>query len=98
MSRGNDQPIPAMWSLPFNANPEESTDAQEWCEDWAEEESVLNIGNDNVAPCPCTLPQAKADVGRFEPDPWCDMAKSNEVDNCQYRKSARHCVRATRAR
>ena len=86
-----------MWSLPFNANPESSSDAGNWCKDWAEEEDVLDIKGDNVNPCPCTLNQAMADVGHFERDPWCS-SNSSEKDNCKYRKTgetpAKHCVRA----
>ncbi|XP_072040715.1 sushi domain-containing protein 2-like [Amphiura filiformis] len=98
ISRSNTQPIAAMWSLPFNANPASHMDTQEWCEEWAEQESILNIVADNVRPCPCTLQQAMADVGQFERDPWCNIDRRGEKDNCAYRKTpgsaAKHCVRA----
>lgn len=40
-------------------------------------------------PCPCTLGQAFADVGRFVALTDCDIMGNHE---CHYAKGAQHCV------
>ncbi|XP_022099546.1 sushi domain-containing protein 2-like [Acanthaster planci] len=88
-------PIPSMWSMPFNANPENQADSDSWCRAWAGTETPLDLTGDNLPPCPCTLRQARADVGTFEPYPWCNQGGTGN-DNCPYRTTVVHCVRARR--
>ena len=98
-SIANTQPLPAIWSVPYNANQETQFDSQQWCQEWDASESVLDVTSDNVISCPCTLQQALADIGRFEPDPWCSMTREAGIQgNCQYRPLAKHCIRAKIAR
>ncbi|XP_041453734.1 sushi domain-containing protein 2-like isoform X2 [Lytechinus variegatus] len=82
-------PIAAMWSLPFNLNPDSSTSEASWCSKWASDQ--IPPSTDNAPPCPCLLQQALADIGGFEDYPWCDHRFHEE---CPYRWEANHCVRA----
>ena len=90
-------PMPSMWSIPFNGNPSDRMEAVLWCQNWADDEPQLDTTGDNLPPCPCTLQQARADAGTFEPDPWCNQDSTSE-DNCRYRTKVVHCVRARRGR
>jgi hypothetical protein len=45
---------------------------------------------DHLLPCPCTLTQAVADWGRWQPDVSCSMYTGSV---CFYHKNAKHCVR-----
>ncbi|XP_038054969.1 sushi domain-containing protein 2-like [Patiria miniata] len=89
-------PIPSMWSMPFNANPaDDQADSNQWCRSWGSAETPLDLSGDNLPACPCTLRQAQADVGAFEPYPWCNQGASGD-EKCPYRTSVVHCVRARR--
>ena len=89
---------PSLWSMPFNANPSDNRiDSAQWCQSWAQDEPVLDISEDNLPQCPCTLRQAKADVGTFEPSPWCNEDAEGET-SCPYRSRVVHCVRARKGR
>lgn len=87
-------PVPAMWSLPFNANPEQTVNANYWCRNWAKvAERVTILPEDSVLDCPCTVGQALGDNGHFEILPTCS-GEGDIVDDCKYRQDARVCVRA----
>ncbi|GFS95561.1 protein mesh [Nephila pilipes] len=63
------------------------------CDDWYIGERNRGHFNTTLFRCPCTLEQAKLDVGRFVPDLQC-----NEFDrNCEtFHKAAYHCVTSGR--
>ena len=90
-------PMPSMWSIPFNGNPPLASESTQWCQKWAAKEPSINTTGDSLPACPCTLQQARADVGAFEPDPWCNQDSEAE-DKCPHRNEVVHCVRAQRSR
>jgi len=47
-----------------------------------------------IQDCPCTKDQAVADIGRFVPDPSCNMYNKKSSYNCYYHQTAQHCVRS----
>ncbi|GFS34796.1 protein mesh [Trichonephila inaurata madagascariensis] len=63
------------------------------CEDWYLKEKNSERFNTTLSRCPCTLEQAKQDVGRFVPDLQC-----NEIDRkCEtFHRPAYHCVTSGR--
>ncbi|XP_071497302.1 sushi domain-containing protein 2-like [Diadema antillarum] len=91
-----ESPLPAMWSLPFNLNPDSGAVASAWCEEWAADQTHADTTGDTVPPCPCLLMQAMADTSVYEPYPWCERDGGDGVgaENCEYRPEASHCVRA----
>ncbi|XP_033646828.1 sushi domain-containing protein 2-like [Asterias rubens] len=89
-------PMPSMWSIPFNGNPPLASESTQWCQKWAAKEPSINTTGDSLPACPCTLQQARADVGAFEPDPWCNQDSEAE-DKCPHRNEVVHCVRAQRS-
>ena len=64
------------------------------CGRWSDSATIP----DEPPVCPCTLPQALVDVGRFEPHPECNIDPGDEENNCFYKVDAVHCVRATQPR
>lgn len=43
--------------------------------------------------CPCTINFATSDIGRFIPDPECNMDRDqNDPNNCLLHRGASHCV------
>ena len=43
--------------------------------------------------CPCTIHFAVSDVGRWAPDPECNMDRpTDDPLNCKFHKAATHCV------
>ncbi|KAL2092531.1 hypothetical protein ACEWY4_012329 [Coilia grayii] len=64
------------------------------CLSWdALEERLPNFLSE-IADCPCTLAQARADTGRFHTDYGCDIEKGSK---CTYHPGSVHCVRAIQA-
>ncbi|GFR10451.1 protein mesh [Trichonephila clavata] len=63
------------------------------CEGWYLKEKNSERFNTTLSRCPCTLEQAKQDVGRFMPDLQC-----NEINRkCEtFHKTAYHCVTSGR--
>ncbi|XP_025055727.1 sushi domain-containing protein 2-like [Alligator sinensis] len=94
--------IPALWSsehaLAWHLGEDFRKDATAWATDkclkWDLEEERLPNFLEEVADCPCTLAQARADTGRFHTDYGCDIEKGSE---CTYHPGAVHCVRGIQA-
>nr|XP_054773489.1 sushi domain-containing protein 2-like [Lytechinus pictus] len=64
------------------------------CLRWTAAEFLAGLFFQSVTPsCPCTLDQARVDVGRFSPDPLCDISVWSP-SNCISKPGAIHCVRA----
>ncbi|XP_070554202.1 uncharacterized protein [Ptychodera flava] len=57
----------------------------QWCKDWRSRDREWT---NDAAPCPCTLQQARADIGRYSPHPQCKIGST-----CHYKPDAVHCVR-----
>ncbi|XP_060604750.1 sushi domain-containing protein 2-like [Ruditapes philippinarum] len=47
-----------------------------------------------ILKCPCSLAQAIADFGRWQPDKGCNLQKAANPRNCFYHNAAVHCVRS----
>ncbi|XP_059569285.1 sushi domain-containing protein 2 [Alligator mississippiensis] len=94
--------IPALWSsehaLAWHLGEDFRKDAAAWatdkCVKWDLKEERLPNFLEEVADCPCTLAQARADTGRFHTDYGCDIEKGSE---CTYHPGAVHCVRGIQA-
>ncbi|XP_069789027.1 sushi domain-containing protein 2 isoform X2 [Narcine bancroftii] len=68
--------------------------AKEKCLNWVKYEKTLPDFLSEIADCPCTLAQSRADTGRFHPDYGCDIEQGSV---CTYHPGAVHCVRAVQA-
>nr|XP_015221886.1 PREDICTED: sushi domain-containing protein 2 [Lepisosteus oculatus] len=94
--------INAMWSgvhaLAWHLEEEFRKDSAAWaldkCLRWHETELKLPNFLSEIADCPCTLAQARADTGRFHTDYGCDIEKGSV---CTYHPGSVHCVRAIQA-
>uniref|UniRef100_UPI00398E6F94 sushi domain-containing protein 2 isoform X1 n=2 Tax=Pristiophorus japonicus TaxID=55135 RepID=UPI00398E6F94 len=64
------------------------------CLNWHKTEQQLPNFLLEIADCPCTLAQSRADTGRFHTDYGCDIEKGSI---CTYHPGAAHCVRAIQA-
>ncbi|XP_061442802.1 sushi domain-containing protein 2 isoform X2 [Rhineura floridana] len=64
------------------------------CHQWDTKEMGLPNFLEEILDCPCTLAQARADVGRFHTDYGCDIEKGSV---CTYHPGAVHCVRGVHA-
>ncbi|XP_072048712.1 sushi domain-containing protein 2-like [Amphiura filiformis] len=64
------------------------------CDEWNQDEISLPDFVDELIACPCTLQQAIADSGRFQPDTGCSMYSGSV---CKYHQGAKHCVRSVAA-
>ncbi|XP_067949614.1 protein mesh-like [Watersipora subatra] len=65
------------------------------CYNWFVEDSREGLGwLSELEDCPCSKDQAIGDIGRFVPDPGCNMYNKVDVANCYYHKRAEHCVRS----
>ncbi|XP_070567836.1 sushi domain-containing protein 2-like [Ptychodera flava] len=63
------------------------------CENWYDGAVKASaFSEDLAAPCPCTLDQARADIGRYTHSPGCRIG-SRRLDNCYGKPNAIHCVR-----
>ncbi|KAM5193400.1 sushi domain-containing protein 2 isoform 2-T2 [Mantella aurantiaca] len=89
-------PVHALaWHLSssFRANP--AGWAKDKCVNWKhDEENKLPAFLPEIADCPCTLEQARADIGRYHTDYGCDIEKGSV---CTYHPGAVHCVRSIQA-
>ncbi|XP_032898980.1 sushi domain-containing protein 2 [Amblyraja radiata] len=65
--------------------------AKDKCLKWVELEKTLPDFLSEIADCPCTMEQSRADTGRFHPDYGCDIEHGSM---CTYHPGAVHCVRA----
>ncbi|XP_057204981.1 sushi domain-containing protein 2 isoform X1 [Triplophysa rosa] len=65
--------------------------ALEKCLIWDQEEKAMPSFQTEITDCPCTLAQARADIGRFHTDYGCDIEAGSL---CTYHPGAIHCVRA----
>ncbi|XP_063003497.1 sushi domain-containing protein 2 isoform X2 [Elgaria multicarinata webbii] len=64
------------------------------CQQWDLKETGLPNFLEEIMDCPCTLAQARADMGRFHTDYGCDIEKGSA---CTYHPGAVHCVRSVQA-
>ncbi|XP_072021726.1 sushi domain-containing protein 2-like [Amphiura filiformis] len=64
------------------------------CDEWSQNETSLPDFVDELMACPCTLQQAIADSGRFQPDTGCSIYSGSV---CKYHQGAKHCVRSVAA-
>ncbi|BES91125.1 AMOP [Nesidiocoris tenuis] len=84
------RPIPLGW---YFAPQYERLYGPKWphrlCDNWLMNDRYLKNFAADLAPCPCKLEQALSDLGRFQPDPDCDMIANRK---CSYHKGAQHCV------
>ncbi|XP_040928147.1 sushi domain-containing protein 2 isoform X2 [Betta splendens] len=76
----------------FRAN--SSSWATTKCLQWDTLEKKLPEFLEELADCPCTLTQARADTGRFHADYSCDVERGSV---CTYHPGSVHCVRAIQA-
>ncbi|CAN0333619.1 unnamed protein product [Lampetra planeri] len=83
------------WHLEEKFRADPAAWALQKCLAWNENEtSILPPFLPEIADCPCTLAQARADTGRFQADYGCDIEKGSK---CTYHPGAVHCVRAIQA-
>ncbi|CAI5789428.1 domain-containing 2 [Podarcis lilfordi] len=94
--------VAAIWStehaLAWHLGDDFRKDPAAWatakCRQWDALETGLPNFLDEIPDCPCTLAQARADVGRFHTDYGCDIEKGSV---CTYHQGAVHCVRGVQA-
>ncbi|XP_067861780.1 sushi domain-containing protein 2 [Heptranchias perlo] len=94
--------VRALWSpghaLAWHLEEEFRRDSAAWayekCLNWHKTEETLPNFLLEIADCPCTLAQSRADTGRFHTDYGCDIEKGSI---CTYHPGAVHCVRAIQA-
>ncbi|XP_074526830.1 sushi domain-containing protein 2 isoform X2 [Halichoeres trimaculatus] len=94
--------VPCLWSgghvLAWHLEQVFRDDSAAWarskCLQWDKVEENLPNFLDELIDCPCTLAQARADVGRFHTDYSCDIERGSV---CTYHPGCVHCVRAIRA-
>ncbi|MBN3298887.1 SUSD2 protein, partial [Amia calva] len=82
------------WHLETKFREDSASWALDKCLKWDESERELPNFLEEIADCPCTLAQARADTGRFHTDYGCDIEKGSV---CTYHPGAVHCVRAIQA-
>ncbi|XP_062890494.1 sushi domain-containing protein 2 [Mobula hypostoma] len=82
------------WHLGEDFRRDSAAWAKEKCLDWVNHEKTLPDFLSEIADCPCTLAQSRADTGRFHPDYGCDIEHGSV---CTYHPGAVHCVRAIQA-
>lgn len=63
------------------------------CDSWGQNDLSLPAFKDNMISCPCTLKQAVADIGRFQPVKGCNMFRP-QPNMCKYHEGSIHCVRS----
>ncbi|XP_070567838.1 sushi domain-containing protein 2-like isoform X2 [Ptychodera flava] len=94
-SEGDDDELTleAIWSDVHDLIWNSRVDTGMLCEKWYSEViNDLTFSADLAAPCPCTLDQARADIGRYTQSPGCRLG-SRRSDNCFGKANAVHCVR-----
>ncbi|MBN3283381.1 SUSD2 protein, partial [Polyodon spathula] len=82
------------WHLEEKFRKDSAAWAYDKCISWHETEQKLPDFLSEIADCPCTLAQSRADTGRFHTDYGCDIEKGSV---CTYHPGAVHCVRAIQA-
>ncbi|KAM4579563.1 sushi domain-containing protein 2 [Fundulus diaphanus] len=82
------------WHLEQSFRDDSSGWAENKCLQWDDLERKLPNFLDELAPCPCTLAQARADTGRFHTDYSCNIETGSV---CTYHPGCVHCVRAVQA-
>ncbi|XP_066459292.1 uncharacterized protein [Eleutherodactylus coqui] len=89
-------PVHALaWHLSENFRQNPADWATNKCIAWKNLEN-FNLPNfqNEVADCPCTLEQSRADTGRYHTDYGCNIEKGSV---CTYHQGAVHCVRSIQA-
>ncbi|KAK3758329.1 hypothetical protein RRG08_004150 [Elysia crispata] len=85
-------PIPLGWYVNEKMTEDNGSDwSDQMCRKWHAEDGKHTDWLSALLPCPCTLDQALADFGRFQPDAGCNLFTGSK---CTYHKKAKHCVRA----
>ncbi|KAK3758328.1 hypothetical protein RRG08_004149 [Elysia crispata] len=85
-------PIPLGWYVNEKMTEDNGSDwSDQMCRKWHAEDGKHTDWLSALLPCPCTLDQALADFGRFQPDAGCSLFTGSK---CTYHKKAKHCVRA----
>lgn len=82
------------WHLEQAFRDNSSAWAEKKCQQWDILERTLPNFLNELTDCPCTLPQARADTGRFHTDYSCDIERGSV---CMYHPGSVHCVRAIQA-
>ncbi|GCC36735.1 hypothetical protein chiPu_0015233 [Chiloscyllium punctatum] len=82
------------WHLEEKFREDSAAWAYQKCLAWHKTEETLPNFLLEIADCPCTLAQSRADSGRFHTDYGCDIEKGSK---CTYHPGAAHCVRAIQA-
>uniref|UniRef100_A0ABM0M9L1 Protein mesh-like n=1 Tax=Saccoglossus kowalevskii TaxID=10224 RepID=A0ABM0M9L1_SACKO len=83
----------ALWSDVHELAWVHGIDAGDWCYNWHKSDENVSPSLKDTVPCPCTLQQAFADIGRYSPHPRCST-RSVTDDNCVDMPGAVHCIRA----
>ncbi|KAK1159962.1 sushi domain-containing protein 2-like isoform X1 [Acipenser oxyrinchus oxyrinchus] len=102
MKDEGDRDVAALWTgvhaLAWHLEEKFRKDSAAWaydkCISWHETEQKLPDFLSEIADCPCTLAQSRADTGRFHVDYGCDIEKGSV---CTYHPGSVHCVRAIQA-
>ncbi|KAL3871735.1 hypothetical protein ACJMK2_039718 [Sinanodonta woodiana] len=81
-----------IWSDVFPVRWSEFEKSKTWCNSWIIRETNLPNITHGTSSCPCVLPQAERDIGRFDIDPFCDKTKDNNSLNCLYYQGAEQCM------
>lgn len=85
-------PIPIGWYVKEAMREQHGTDwSKAKCLGWNERDRRSSAWLDHLLPCPCTLTQALADWGRWQPGMGCSMFAGSV---CTYHTGAIHCVRS----
>lgn len=86
------RPIPLAWYFSGQWERKYGTNWTEaLCDNWLENDRLLENFTKNLTQCPCTLAQALTDKGRYMPDPECDK---DSDPKCYLHKQAIHCVKS----
>ena len=64
------------------------------CTNWYDKDKQDTNWLQGLLNCPCSLDQALADFGRWQPDSGCTISNKNSQWNCHYHQGAAHCVRS----
>ncbi|XP_073481569.1 sushi domain-containing protein 2 [Aquarana catesbeiana] len=89
-------PVHALaWHLSESFRADPARWATDKCVEWrSDEKNKLPDFLTEVADCPCTLQQSRADIGRYHTDYGCNIEKGSV---CTYHPGAVHCVRSIQA-
>ncbi|XP_012940921.1 sushi domain-containing protein 2 [Aplysia californica] len=85
-------PIPLGWYVNEELTKVRGGDwSNQKCHEWHSKDSADEKWVEEIIPCPCSLDQALADFGRFQPDPGCNLYTGSA---CYFHIGAKHCVRS----